>query len=136
MNTWVMKLDMVIRFIPRLVIGAVFIPAGWGKLMSMSHTINFFESLNIPLAMMVAPITALVEITCGFLILFGIYTRIACLPLIAILSVALMTAHKAEFTGLTSFVQMPQGLYIVILVCIFSLGSGTLSLEQLIFRRR
>lgn len=135
-QTWVMRLDMFLRFFPRLAIGLVFIPAGWAKLLSLSRTISYFQSLDIPMAMALAPIVALLEITCGVCILIGLYTRIACLPLIAIMTVALMTAHKSEFSSLITFFEINQGLYIVILSCVFALGSGTLSLEQMFFRRR
>lgn len=136
LQTWVLRLDLFLRFVPRLVIGIVFISAGWGKLQGLSKTIGFFESLHIPLATVAAPIVALLEVICGVCILVGLYTRAACLPLIVILSVAISTAHRSQFTSYMSLTEMNPSLYIVILICIFSLGSGPLSLEQILFRRR
>ncbi len=136
LQTWVLRLDILLRFIPRLVIGVVFVSAGWGKLQGLSRTIGFFESLNIPLASVAAPIVALLEVICGLCILVGLYTRAASLPLIAILVTAIATAHKSEFKSILSLTEMNTSLYIVILLCVFALGSGPLSLEQIFFRRR
>lgn len=131
-----LQLDFVLKLIPRLVIGAVFIPAGWGKLQSMAKTIEYFQSLHIPLASLQAPFVALCELVFGFFILVGFYTRLSCIPLITIMVVAMLTARKLEFTSLMSLAEMTPSLYAVILLCIFCLGSGTFSLEQMFFRHK
>lgn len=128
--------DILLKIIPRLVIAAVFIPAGWGKLHSMGRTIGYFHSLNIPMATVLAPFVSTLEIVCAFFILVGFYTRLSCIPLFIIMSTALMTAHKASFTSIMSLVEMPQALYAVILICIFAAGAGTFSLQQMFFRHK
>lgn len=132
----VFRLDSILRFIPRLVIAGVFIPAGWSKLQSMSKTIGFFDSLGIPLSSVVAPMASLAELTCGFFIFVGFYTRLSTLPLLGIMAGAILTAHKTEFNDFNSLLNLDAALYFVILICILSLGAGKLSLEQIFNRRR
>lgn len=129
-------LDPIIKLLPRLIIGAVFIPAGWGKLQNISHTIDYFKSLNIPLAVILAPITALSEVTFGIFILVGFFTRVSAVPLFVIMTVALLTAHRAELGSPYALVETMPALYAVIILCILALGSGSISLDQLLFRRR
>ena len=130
------KLDFILKLIPRLVIGAIFIPAGWGKLQSMGRTIEYFANINIPVSTLLAPVVALSELIFGFFILIGFYTRPSCIPLLIIMAVAILTAHKVEFTSLMALIEMKQGLYFVILLGIFSAGSGTFSVDQMFFRRK
>lgn len=131
-----MSLDFIFKLIPRLVIGAVFIPAGWAKLQSMSRTIEYFANLNIPVSTLLAPVVALSELVCGFFILVGFYTRPSTIPLMIIMIVAILTAHKVDMNSAMALVEMPQFLYFVILVGIFSSSAGTFSVDQMFFRRK
>lgn len=130
------RLDFIFKLIPRLVIGAVFIPAGWAKLQSMGKTIEYFANIHIPLSSLLAPVVALSELVFGFFILIGFYTRPSCIPLLIIMAVAILTAHKVELTSLMALIEMPQALYFVILLGIFSANAGTFSVDQLFFRRK
>lgn len=130
------RLDPILRLLPRLLIAAVFIPAGWGKLQSLTRTIEYFQSVGIPLASLLAPLTALSEVTFGIFILVGFYTRLSAIPLFGIMTVALLTAHSDEIKSALSLTEISAALYAVILLCIFALGAGIFSLDQIIFRRR
>jgi putative oxidoreductase len=130
------KLDPILRLLPRIIIGIVFVPAGWGKLQNLSRTIEYFHSLGIPMASVQAPMAALCEVTFGVCVLVGLYTRLATIPLLGIMMVALMTAHKADITDVFALVELAPALYAVILLCIFAMGSGALSLDQMLFRRK
>lgn len=135
-QTIAFRLDFIFKLIPRLVIGAVFIPAGWAKLQSMSKTIEYFANIHIPLSSLLAPVVALSELVCGFFILIGFYTRPSTIPLMVIMVVAILTAHKVDLSSAMTLVEMPQALYFVILVCIFSSSAGTFSVDQMFFRRK
>jgi putative oxidoreductase len=130
------KLDPLLRLIPRLLIGMVFIPAGWGKLQNLNHTIEYFRTLNIPLASVQAPMAALSEVTFGICVLVGLFTRLATLPLFLIMMVALFTAHKSDIPDVYALIELAPALYAVVLICIFTMGAGPLSLDQMLFRRK
>ncbi len=136
LHTMVFRLDSVFRFIPRIVIGAIFIPAGWSKLQSMSKTIEFFGSLGIPLPTVIAPITSLTELTFGFFVFVGFYTRLSTIPLLGIMAVAILTAHQGQFNDFKTLLTLNPALYFIILLCILSSGAGKISLEQVFTRRR
>lgn len=130
------KLDPILRLIPRVVIGFVFIPAGWGKLQNLSRTIEYFQSIGIPLASVQAPLAAFTEVVFGIFVLLGFYTRTSTLPLLGIMGVALITAHRDDITSVMSLTELSPALYAVILICILALGSGSIALDQIFFRRK
>jgi len=136
LHATVFRLDSLFRLIPRIVIGGVFIPAGWSKLQSMAKTIDFFNGLGIPLPSIVAPVTSLAELTFGFFVFVGFYTRVSTVPLLMIMAGAVMTAHQSEFNDFNSLLTLEPALYFVILICTLSLGAGRFSVEQIFSRKR
>ena len=71
----------------RVLIAALFIPAGFGKLMGFAGTTGYIASVGLPLPQVGAVIAILVELVLGIALLVGFKTRIAAL-LIAIFTVA------------------------------------------------
>ncbi|MES2768022.1 MAG: DoxX family protein [Bdellovibrionota bacterium] len=129
-------LDPVLKLIPRLFIATVFIPAGWGKLQNLGKTIEYFKSLNIPLATIQAPLAAFSEVIFGIFVLVGFFTRLSCIPLFCIMVVAVLTAHKEDVTSIYALSELSPALYAVIILCVFTLGSGAFSLDQILFRKK
>src|SRR5579872_1930933 len=83
--------DWLPGLISRLTIGGIFIQTGWGKITHLDKVINFFTSLGIPAPRLQAPFVASVELGCGTLVLLGLATRVASLPLIGTMIVAILT---------------------------------------------
>lgn len=127
---FIQRLDFVPPLIARLVIGGVFIPAGWGKLQNLEKVIGYFESLKIPLASIQAPIAAGCELIFGLTVLIGLFTRISSLPLIGIMTVAIATAKKDEILSATDLLGFSEFLYIVILIWLLIRGPGLLSVDR------
>lgn len=115
----------------RLVIGVVFIESGWGKFHGLGKVISYFESLGIPYPQIQGPFVAGVELVTGLLILIGFKTRLASLPLVGIMLVAIMTAKWGEVTDFSSLFGISEFLYIVILLWLVSHGSNVLSADKL-----
>jgi putative oxidoreductase len=114
----------------RLVIGGVFVHSGWGKLHNLDHVVQFFASLGIPHPELEAPFVACVELVCGALVLVGLVTRLAAVPLIATMVVALATALAPKIEGVSSLFGLAEFLYIVLLVQLTVGGAGALSLDR------
>ena len=127
---FVYRSDSILKLIPRLIVGLIFVPAGWGKLNNLSQTIEYFTSLGIPAAQLQAPFVAGVELIFGLTVLIGLFTRISTLPLIGTMVVALATAHRAEFQTVFSVIEILPAMYLTILLCVLALGSGTLSADH------
>lgn len=116
------------ELISRLTIGWVFIESGWGKLHNLAQVTDYFESLNIPLAHIQAPFVSALELVAGLMVFLGIFTRLASLPLIGIMTVALLTAKREDISDFSSLLGISEFLYIVILIWLATYGSQCLSL--------
>jgi putative oxidoreductase len=131
MKNFIFKLkDALPELLSRFVIGFVFIESGWGKFQNLDKVIAYFDSLKIPLAHLQAPFVSAVELIAGLMILFGIFTRWASLPLIAVMVVAIGTAKLEDVTDLSSLLGLSEFLYIVILVWLAVRGSQYLSFDS------
>jgi putative oxidoreductase len=118
----------------RLVVGWVFVTSGWGKLDNLAGVVEFFRELGIPAPELQAPFVAGTELVCGALLLAGFATRLAALPLVAVMAVALATALRERIGGLSDLFGLAEFLYAVLLASLVVLGAGPLSLDAL--RRR
>ena len=76
----------------RLMVGAVFVSEGIQKFLYPAEVgAGRFEKIGIPSPEVVAPIVACFEIGCGTLVLLGLATRVAVVPLIVIMLTAIVT---------------------------------------------
>jgi putative oxidoreductase len=126
--------------IARIFIGVCFIIHGLGKLGlvgtgNMQGFVEWLESLNVPMAPVQARIAMLSEIVGGAALVLGVFTRPACLLLIATMIIAARLGHKGSGYLITN--EPPGAEYTVNLaaICfvIALLGPGFFSLDRLIF---
>ena len=76
----------------RLIVGAVFLSEGIQKFLFPDELgVGRFTKIGIPSPQMLAPFVGYVEIICGSLILVGLLTRLAAIPLIIDMLVAIAT---------------------------------------------
>jgi len=76
--------------IVRLMVGAVFISEGIQKFLYPAEVgAGRFEKIGIPSPQIVAPLVACFEVGCGTLVLLGLATRLAVVPLIVIMLTAI-----------------------------------------------
>ena len=111
----------------RFTVGWVFLWTGWGKLHDLDQIVQFFAELGIPYPELQAPFASGTELLCGALLLAGLCTRLASVPLIVVMVVAIVTA-LGDLFGLVEF------LYIALLVWLGIAGPGPLSLDALLVR--
>ena len=125
----------------RILVGWVFLSEGIQKfLFPDSLGVGRFVKIGIPWPQVMAPFVGVVEIVCGSLVLLGLITRLATVPLIIDISVALystkiVTLAKNGFWGTLhearTDVSMLLGLIFLLLV-----GAGALSLDAWWAERR
>jgi putative oxidoreductase len=78
----------------RLIVGLGFIEHGYAKLSRGAQAfITILHAIGMPFADLLGWATIVVEIIGGLLILFGAFVRIAALPMIIVLLVAIFTVH-------------------------------------------
>ena len=125
----------------RVLVGWVFLSEGIQKfLFPDSLGIGRFVKIGIPWPQVMAPFVGVVEIVCGSLLLIGLVTRLATVPLlidvaVAIYSTKIVTLAKNGFWGTLhearTDVSMLIGLVFLLLV-----GAGAWSLDAWLAARR
>jgi putative oxidoreductase len=120
----------------RVTVGLVFIGTGWGKLHSIPDVTSFFTDLGIPAPGFNARLTAATELIGGLLVLLGLGTRLASLPLAFTMVIAILTAKRASIDGITALVGFEEWSYLVFFLWLALAGAGKLSLDALIMKRR
>lgn len=124
----------------RLMMGWVFMSEGIQKfLFPDALGVGRFIRIGIPAPQFFAPFVGLVEIVCGALLIVGLLTRLASIPLLINILVAIATTKipmlsKAGFWGMmhearTDFCMLLGLIFLVIV------GSGTLSFDERLSRR-
>lgn len=83
----------------RLLVGLiVFLPEGIQKLTNADALgAGRFAKIGIPFPEIMGPFVGVVEIACGSLIIIGLFTRLAAVPLIIIMTVALVSTKRTGF---------------------------------------
>jgi putative oxidoreductase len=130
------RLSWVGPLLVRLSLAAVFIPSGWGKLHDLAKVTGFFAELGIPIPGVNAAVASTTELVGGVLILVGLFTRAASLPLAFTMVIAMVTAKRAEIDGVVSLFAFNEFTYLACFVWFAVAGAGALSLDRLFFGRR
>ncbi len=128
-------LDWLPATLARLCVGWVFLESGWGKVHDLGRVTEFFRSLGIPAPELQAPLASYTELVCGALLLAGLFTRLASVPLIVTMAVAILTAKKAELTGVSVLYGFIEYLYILLMIYLGVKGPGPLSIDYLLVRQ-
>jgi putative oxidoreductase len=105
---------------------------GWGKLTSFSEKADKFPDplgIGSPALSMALAISA--EFFCAALLIVGLATRLATIPLMITMLVAALIVHADDPWGKKEFAL----LYFIPFAALFFTGPGPLSLDALIARR-
>ena len=118
----------------RMLVGWVFLSEGIQKfLFPESLGVGRFVKIGIPLPQLMAPFIGVTEIICGALLLAGLFTRLACVPLLIDICAALYSTKIVTFTkkGFWSTLHEARTDVSMVLGLIFLLivGGGTLALD-------
>lgn len=85
----------------RIAVGLIFFTQGILKFTDPHMGVERFTRIGFPYPAFTAYFVGAFEIVCGFLVLFGIFTRIASIPLLIIISTAIVTTKIPELTHAT-----------------------------------
>jgi uncharacterized membrane protein YphA (DoxX/SURF4 family) len=119
----------------RLLVGAVFLSEGVQKfLFPAALGVGRFAKIGIPAPGFFGPFVGVVEIVCGALLLVGLLTRLAAIPLIIDMLVAIATTKLPMLakSGFWSLAHEARTDWCMLLGSVFLLlvGAGPLSLDQ------
>lgn len=125
----------VAALVGRILLAALFVPAGFGKLMGFAGTVGYIASVGLPLPQVAAVVAILVELGLGLALLVGFKTRWAAIGIALFTLVATfsfhnywaMAADKAFVNQLMFFknIAVVGGLLVV-----WAFGPGRLSIDK------
>lgn len=116
----------------RLTLGVLFVSTGWGKVHDLGSVAAYFAQLGIPAPAFEAALVGWSELVCGALLLVGLLSRLATIPLIVTMIVALATARSPHVHGLTDLFRQIELTYLLLLVFVALFGPGWLSIDAAI----
>ena|SRR5215475_5964052 len=125
----------------RLLVGLVFLSEGIQKfLFPDALGVGRFTKIGIPAPAFFAPFVGVVEVICGLLLVLGLATRVAAIPLLIDISVAIATTKIPMLAqnGFWAAAHEARTDYSMLLGLIFLLivGPGPCSLDQWWLRAR
>ncbi|MHA6727319.1 DoxX family protein [Chryseobacterium sp. A301] len=134
-NTDLSKTTIIIR----LIVGAVFLSEGIQKfLFPAIRGAGRFEKIGLPSPELLGNLVGFFEILCGILLLVGLLTRVASIPLILIMLVAFATTKVDVFAneGFWGFLHASRTDWAMLLGCVFLLikGGGHWSIDENLMR--
>lgn len=101
---------------------------GWDKLIHFADKANKFADPFGIGSQASLSLTVFAEFFCAAFIILGLFTRLAAVPLVIAMSVAVFYAHNGEFFGKGE----SAGLYLTCFLAIMFFGPGKASMDKLI----
>lgn len=125
----------------RLMVGGVFLSEGIQKFLYPEQLgVGRFAKIGIPQPEIMASVVGSFETVCGSLVILGLLTRLAAVPLAVIISVAIATTKLPMLapSGFWAMAHEARADYCMFLGALFLLivGAGWLSFDALLARDR
>ncbi len=123
-----------LTLIGRLLLAALFLPAGLGKLAGFSGTVGYIASVGLPLPTLAAALAAAVEIVAGLALVLGWGTRWAAAALALFTLVATFAFHAfwsvpAEQAMMQQLIFSKNTAVVGGLLVLAAFGAGAWSLD-------
>lgn len=132
-------LQSLVLLAVRLYWGWKFLESGWGKFGRLGEVAGFFgDELGIPLPMFSAVLVATTECVGGLLLMIGLASRLAAIPLIITMIVAYVTSEREALMAISSdpdkFLSATPFQFLLASILILAFGPGVFSIDYLIKR--
>lgn len=128
------RLSAVFAWLPplfaRLVVGWVFMGTGWTKLNNLDRITDAFVSWGIPFPQIMTPFVSAVELVGGILLLLGLLTRVAAVPLVIVMIVAVISAKLDQIDSLETLLGFEELAYMALFGWLAVAGPGPISLDR------
>jgi putative oxidoreductase len=119
----------------RLAVGAIFATQGLLKFIDPNMGLNRFTRIGFPLPAFTAHFVGTVEIACGMLVILGLWTRLAAVPLLIVIATAIVSTKIPELSRASQgfwFMVSDARTDFAMLCCLMFLiaaGPGRLSVD-------
>ncbi|MGB0880951.1 MAG: DoxX family protein [Polaribacter sp.] len=117
----------------RVVIGIFMLTHGWGKMQTLfsGEPIQFADPIGLGASFSLA-LTVFAEVLCSILIIVGLGTRFAAIPLLITMLVAVFIVHANDGFGKQELGLLYAAMYGAIALA----GAGKFSLDYLLFKSK
>jgi putative oxidoreductase len=135
----VISISSAPALIPRLIVGLIFLSEGIQKFIVPDAVgAGRFQKIGFENPEFWASFVGLFEIVCGFLLLIGLLTRLAAVPLLIIMITALITTKLPTLLdkGFWTFVHEYRTDFAMTMLLLFLIyyGSGNYSIDKKLYR--
>ncbi|MEP6713489.1 MAG: DoxX family protein [Ferruginibacter sp.] len=112
----------------RLIFGILIMHHGYGKLIHFNETAKHMPAFFGISSTISAALVVFAEFFCGLFIIIGLFTRLAAIPLIIMLCVALFKTHNGQVFAEGELATLYLGGFIVLML----VGPGRVSVDSMI----
>jgi putative oxidoreductase len=125
----------LLALVGRILVAALFIPAGFSKLMGFAGTVGYIASVGLPMPALGAIIAIVVELGAGIALLLGYKTRIAAIVLAVFTLAATFFFHAfwaaPEAQKMVATLLFTKNIAVVGgLLMVAAFGPGRLSIDK------
>ena len=119
----------------RILLAALFVPAGFGKISGFEGTVGYIGSVGLPLPQVAAALAILVELGLGIMLLVGFKTRWAALGIALFTLVATFAFHSywampADKAFVNQLMFFKNIAVVGGLLTVWAFGPGRLSVDK------
>jgi putative oxidoreductase len=132
---WLTAAQWIPALLVRLFVGYFFFETGWAKIGNLDAMAERFTGWGIPFPVFSATLSAYTELIGGALVMLGLMTRLAAIPLGFNMVVAILVVNINRVSGLDEFVELSEPLYALLFLWLVFAGPGRASLDHLLWRR-
>ena len=112
----------------RIAAGGLMLVHGYDKMVHFNETASHMMNFMGIGAKATTALVIFAEFFCSLLVMLGLFTRLACIPLIICMGVALFKAHKGDFNG----EGQVAALFLICFIVLLLLGAGKVSVDSMI----
>jgi putative oxidoreductase len=111
----------------RIVAGGLLLKHGYDKMVHFEETASHMMNLFGIGQKATTALVIFAEFFCSLLVILGLFTRLAAIPIIITMAVALFKAHNGDFFG----AGQAAALYLICFVVLLLVGAGKVSVDSM-----
>ena len=112
----------------RITAGGLMLVHGYDKMVHFNETATHMMNFMGIGSKATTALVIFAEFFCSLLVILGLFTRLACIPLIICMGIALFKAHNADFFG----EGQVAALFLICFIVLLLLGAGKVSVDSMI----
>lgn len=112
--------------------GIMALDHGWAKLTTFNQTLAHFPGMFGMSPSVALSMTVFAEFFCAVFVVLGLFTRLACIPLIITMGVAFIKVHNMNYHSIQPGNGQMALLFLIAFIALLFTGPGKVSLDRAI----